>query len=90
MTPETAEQQIDRFIKRLIQESRSASFESVFAELEASALKREHVVSIALSIYGGIKKTTSRKEALGYIRKPHDAYMSSKRGIDATGGRSAA
>ena len=61
-----------------------------FAEFANSSLKREHVVAVAMSVYGGIKKAISRKGALDYIRKPHDAYMSAKRGIDATGGRSAA
>ena len=63
---------------------------TTFAEFANSSLKREHVVAVAMSVYGGIKKAISRKGALDYIRKPHDAYMSAKRGIDATGGRSAA
>jgi len=90
MKLEPVEQQIVRFIERLKRETGTASFDRTFAELTASPLKREHVVAVALSVYGGIKKSTSRKGALGYIRKPHDAYMSAKRGIDATGGRSAA
>jgi len=90
MTPEPIEQQIDGFIKRLREETGTASFDRTFAELAASRLKREHVVAVAMSVYGGIKKSTSRKAALDYIRKPHDAYVSAKRGIDATGGRSAA
>ena len=84
------EQQIVRFIERLKASSRTPDFETTLAELAASPLKREHVVAVAMSVYGGIKKGTSRKEALDFIRKPHDAYVSTKRGIDATGGRSAA
>lgn len=90
MKPEPVEQQIIGFIARLKADTRTANFEATFAELAASPLKREHVVAIALSVYGGIKKSTSRKDALAFIRRPHDAYTSAKRGIDATGGRSAA
>lgn len=68
----------------------SDAFEQTLAELDASDLKREQVVDIARAVYGGIPKSTSRKAALKFIRKPHDAYMSAKRGIEATGGRSAA
>jgi len=90
MKPEPIEQRINHFIRRLKEETGTGSFDNTFAELVASSLKREHVVAVAMSVYGGIKKSTSRKAALNYIRKPHDAYMSAKRGIDATGGRSAA
>jgi hypothetical protein len=90
MRPEPVEQQIAQFIERLKKRTGTASFDSTLAELAASPLKREHVVAVAMSVYGGIKKSTSRKGALDYIRKPHDAYVSAKRGIDATGGRSAA
>jgi hypothetical protein len=88
--PEPIEQQIARFVERLKADARTPVFESTLAELEASALRREHVVAIAKSVYGGIRSSTSRKAALAFIRKPHDAYMSAKSGIDATGGRSAA
>lgn len=90
MKPGTIEQQIVGFIERLKRDTGTASFDRTFAELADSPLKREHIVAIAMSVYGGIKKSTSRKGALAYIRKPHDAYTSAKRGIDATGGRSAA
>jgi hypothetical protein len=90
MKPETIEQRIERFIRRLKDDSGTASFDHTFAELASSSLKREHVVAVAVSVYGDIKKKTSRKDALDFIRKPHDAYVSAKRGIDATGGRSAA
>jgi len=90
MKPEPVEQQIDRFIKRLKEETGSASFDHTFAELTASPLKREHIVAIAMAVYGRIGSGTSRKRALDFIRKPHDAYVSAKRGIEATGGRSAA
>lgn len=90
MTPVPAEQLIARFIERLTNELRTASFDRTYAELERSPLKREHLVAVATSVYGPIKRDTSRSEALKYIRKPHDAFMSAKRGIDATGGRSAA
>jgi hypothetical protein len=62
----------------------------MFAQLAASPLKKEHIVAIAMSVYGGIKKSTPRKGALEYIRKAHDAFTSAKRGIQAEGGRSAA
>ena len=90
MKPEPVEQQIVGFIERLKADTCTPAFERTLAELAASPLKREHVVAVAMSVYGGIKKSTSRKGALDYIRKPHDAYVSTKRGIDATGGRSAA
>jgi hypothetical protein len=90
MKPEPIEHRIDSFIRRLKEETGTAAFDDTFAELAASSLKREHVVAIAKSVYGGISRDTSRRDALDYIRKPHDAYMSAKRGIDATGGRSAA
>lgn len=90
MKPEPVDRQINRFIERLKSEKGTAAFEHAFEELVASELKREDVVAIAMSVYGSIKKSSSRKAALDYIRKPHDAYVSAKRGIDATGGRSAA
>ena len=90
MRPEPVEQVVDNYIKRLKGEMGTAAFDRTFAELQASQLKREEVVAIAMSVYGGLKKNTSRKGALAYIRKPHDAHMSAKRGIQATGGRSAA
>jgi hypothetical protein len=85
--PET---QIERFIERLKKDTGTAGFERTFSELVSSPLKKEDIVTIALSVYGGIKKSTSKKGALAYIRKPHDAHVSAKKGIDATGGRSAA
>jgi hypothetical protein len=90
MKAEPVEHQIDRFIKRLKEETGTASFDRAFAELTASPLKRGHIVAIAMAVYGRIGSGTSRKRALDYIRKPHDAYVSAKRGIEATGGRSAA
>jgi hypothetical protein len=90
MKPEPIGQQIDGFIKRLKEETGTASFDRTFAELTASQLKREHIVTIAMAVYGRISSGTSRKRALDFIRKPHDAYVSAKRGIEATGGRSAA
>jgi hypothetical protein len=59
-------------------------------ELASSNLKREQVVAIASSVYGRINKGTSRVVALAYIRKPHDAHVIARRGIDASDGRSAA
>ncbi len=81
---------VKTFIERLNKDVRTPAFEQTLAELAASTLRREHVVEIARAVYGGIPKNTSRKAALKFIRKPHDAYMSAKRGIEATGGRSAA
>jgi hypothetical protein len=66
------------------------AFEQALSELVASKLKRDDVVEVARKVYGNIPKNTSRKAAIRYIRKPHDARLSAKRGIDAMGGRSAA
>jgi hypothetical protein len=90
MQPEPIELKISSYIERLRRETGTSAFERTLAELTKSPLKREHVLAIAKSVYGGIKSNTSRIKALAYIRKPHDAYLSTKRGIDANGGRSAA
>jgi hypothetical protein len=90
MEPQPVEEQIAGFIERLKKEMGTPTFENTFAELAASPLNREQVLTIAMSVYGGIKRSTSRRGALEYIRKSHDAHMSAKRGIEATGGRSAA
>jgi hypothetical protein len=90
MNSEQPEQQIDEYVKLLKKQMGTAEFDETFGQLAASQLKREHVVAVATSVYGTISKGTSRKDALKYIRKPHDAYMSARRGINATGGRSAA
>lgn len=81
---------IAEFVERLTSEIGTEAFEQTLSELTASRLKREDVVEIARAVYGGIPKGTSRKVAIGFIRKPHDARVSAKRGIDAMGGRSAA
>jgi hypothetical protein len=78
------------FIERLKAEMGTDTFEQTLGELRSSALKREQVVEIALNVYGGIPKSTSRKAALDFIRKPHDARVNARRGIEALGGRSAA
>ena len=54
-----------------------------------SEYDRETVVEIANQVYGPIAKSTSKKQALDYIRRLHDVRMSARRGIDAMGGRSA-
>lgn len=90
MKPEPVDKQIAGFIERLKKDTGTPSFDRTFDELATSPLKREHVVSVAASVYGRISKSTSRKAALEFIRRPHDAYVSAKRGIDASGGRSAA
>ncbi len=90
MTPEPIDAQIASYIERLKKQTGTAAFDRTLADLASSPLKREHVLAVAMSVYGGVRKSTSRKAAIDYIRKPHDAYMSAKRGIDATGGRSAA
>lgn len=87
---EPAGDRVKAFIERLNSEMRTPAFENTLTELATSKLKREQVVEIARAVYGGIPKNTSRKAALKFIRKPHDTYMSAKRGIEATGGRSAA
>jgi hypothetical protein len=84
------EPRIEHFIERLNSQIGGDAFESTFEELSSSDLKREAVVEIAVGVYGGVPKKTSRKAALSFIRKPHDARMSAKRGISAMGGRSAA
>jgi hypothetical protein len=90
LRPEPSGALTKTFIERLGKDTRTPAFEQTFEELAGSKLKREQVVEIARAVYGGIPKNTSRKAALKFIRKPHDAYMSAKRGIDAMGGRSAA
>jgi hypothetical protein len=78
------------FIDRLNKDMGTEAFEQTLSELGNSRLSREQVVRVALAVYGGIPKSTSRKAALKFIRKPHDARVSARRGIDAMGGRSAA
>jgi hypothetical protein len=90
MNTTSLDPKVAEFIARLNKETGSDDFERSFAELKASALTRQEVVEIAVSVYGQIKKSTSRMAALAYIRKPHDVSVSTRRGIDATGGRSAA
>lgn len=88
--PVYAEPRVEDFVVRLRSQMGSDAFEKTFEELSSSDLKREAVVEIAIGVYGGVPKRTSRKAALNFIRKPHDARMSAKRGINAMGGRSAA
>ncbi len=90
MRPNPIDHQISTFIQRLNRDTGTDSFEQTLAELADSPLQREHVVAVAKSVYGGIRNSTSRKAALEFVRKPHDARMSARRGIEATGGRSAA
>jgi hypothetical protein len=90
LMPQRPDREIKEFIDRLRAETGSDRFERVFSELANSRLTKEHVVEVARAVYGGIPKKTSRKAALGFIRKPHDAFIRAKRGIDATRGRSAA
>jgi hypothetical protein len=90
LLPKKPETEIREFINRLKAEIGSDRFDQVLSELANSGLKKEHLIEVARGVYGSIPKSTSRKAALGYIRRPHDAFMSAKRGIDATGGRSAA
>lgn len=78
------------YIERLKAEIGTEAFEHTLQEIDASPLKREQVVEIACGVYGGIPKRTSRKAAIEFIRKPHDARVSARRGVDALGGRSAA
>lgn len=85
-----AQVRIESFVGRLRSQTGNDAFEQTFEELSSSDLKREAVVEIAIGVYGGLPKKTSRKAALNFIRKPHDARMSAKRGISAMGGRSAA
>jgi len=90
LAPQKPAKLIREFIDRLRAETGTDQFEKVLSELANSELTKEDLVEVASAVYGRIPKRTSRKAALNYIRKPHDAYMSAKRGIDATGGRSAA
>ena len=90
MTPPQAEQIVEEFIKQLKTDARTERFEQTWADLKASGLKVAHMLSIARQVYGPVPASTSRDKALKFIRRPHDAYMSTKRGIDAMGGRSAA
>jgi hypothetical protein len=90
LAPRKSDKQIGEFIDRLRAETGSERFEKVLSELANSRLTKQDIIEVATAVYGRIPKKTSRKAALNFIRKPHDAYMSAKRGIDATGGRSAA
>lgn len=85
-----ADVSVREFIDRLNNDIGSDAFEHTLRELSVSNLKREQVVQIAQNVYGGIQKNTSRRAALAYIRKPHDARTNARRGIEASGGRSAA
>ncbi len=80
---------VSDFSSRLKRDMYTSAFEQTISELLNSKLKKEHVVEIAQIVVGGTK-SKSRPKALEAIRKPHDAYLNTKRGIDASGGRSAA
>lgn len=90
LRPQKPEDRVSDYISKLRAETGTDNFDQILADLANSGLKTEQLVEIARSVYGGIPKKTSRKAALAYIRKPHDAFMSAKRGIEASGGRSAA
>jgi hypothetical protein len=90
LSPRTPEKVVREFVDRLKAAKGSDQFEQVLSELANSDLKKEHLIEVARAVYGGVPRSLSRKAALAYIRKPHDAYLSAKRGIEATGGRSAA
>lgn len=90
MINETTDPRIEAFARKLKQETGTAEFERTLSDLKASPLTRLEVVAIAAAVYGPIKKGTSRIGALAFIRKPHDAFVTTKRGLEATGGRSAA
>jgi len=90
LTGGNTDEAVAEFIARLNKDMGTDAFERTLAELKASSLRREHVVQVAHDVYGGIPKGTTRKAALAFIRKPHDARVNARRGIDALGGRSAA
>jgi hypothetical protein len=90
MQPKTAQQLVGEFTIRLKREIGTPGFERTFAELANSPLKGDDMVNVAVDIYGWIKKGTSRKKALEYIRMPHDAFAGARRVLEAQGGRSAA
>jgi hypothetical protein len=90
MQPKTTEQLIAEFTLRLNREIGTPAFERTFAELANSPLKGDDIVTVAVDVYGWIKKGTSRKKALDYIRMPHDAFSGARRVLEAQGGRSAA
>ena len=71
---------VEDFVERLERDMGTDAFEQALGELKASPLRREQVVQIALRVYGGIPKSTSRKAALDFIRKPHDAQVNARRG----------
>ena len=88
-------QDVDPRIAEYVAKLRAAqgdevAFDRTLSELEKSDVSRESVVKIACEVYASIAKSTSRKAAIAYIRKPHDALVSARRGIKAMGGRSAA
>lgn len=80
----------EAFIERLRADQKTPRFEATFAELAQSNATVQHLQDIALRLSGAKKKPTTKKAALASIRRPHDAYMNAKHGIDASGGRSAA
>lgn len=81
------------YVTRLLNAVGSDSFEQIFSSLKSDKnLSREPLVTIASGVQGGkrpLPSSTTRKAALAIIRKGHDAFMSTRAGIEATGGRSA-
>jgi uncharacterized protein with PhoU and TrkA domain len=86
----TPEPDPNEFVGKLKAASGSEQFERLFRELETSNVRRETIIAIARGMVGRVAASTTRKAALALIRKGHDARMSARRGIEATGGRSAA
>ena len=90
MQPKSTDQLVAEFTTRLKREIGTPAFERTFVELANSPLKGDAMVNVAVDVYGWIKKGTSRKKALDYIRMPHDAFAGARRVLEAQGGRSAA
>ena len=65
-------------------------FDSLYAKIKAPAVKLDDLKRLAVLIYGAADPVKNKTAALKQIRGPHDARMSARLGIEASGGRSAA
>lgn len=66
------------------------AFEMVYDQLMNADLKKDDILKICRKVYGDVPTSTSRTRALELIRKPHDARIHTRRGINAMQGHSAA
>lgn len=90
MIPASTEPQVASYIERLKRTARTPDFRTTIDEIGRSKLSKQDVLAIAREIFGDLPNSTPRSTALKKMYQLDDAYQSAKRGIDATGGRSAA